>query len=182
MVVFIVEGKTDSDFLEDFISKRYPEVPREKYDIKIFVGKDNIFKIDHKFYDEIEEALNIYEKLLILTDADDPKDPSPIRGYKETEKALQKLIVDLDFNIEVDYYIICDENKKGYLESFLLSVLDDEQKKCIASFKECFKYDLTDKWVYKTFYKQKKYPFDFNHPNFDELKQKLKNLFEGIQQ
>jgi len=181
MVAFIVEGKTDSEFLEDFINKQYPTVSREKYDIKIFVGKDNIFKLDHKIYDEIEKALHIYEKLLILTDADDPKDPSLIRGYEETEKALKKLIENLDFNIEVDYYIICDENKKGYLESFLLSVLDDEQKKCIEEFKKCYKYETPDKWVYKTFYKHKHYPFDYSHPNFKELKDKLKNLFEGTE-
>ena len=40
-------------------------------------------------------------------------------------------------------------------------------------------YELTDKWAYNTFYKQKKHPFDFHHTNFDELKQKLQNLFHS---
>jgi len=59
-----------------------------------------------------------------------------------------------------------------------LSILDEKQKGCISDFKACYKYELTDKWIYNTFYKQKRYPFDFNHKNFDELKEKLKNLFE----
>ena len=180
MVVIIAEGKTDIEFLKDFILNEL-NISREKFEIKDFNGKNNIFKIDCKIYDEIENELDIIDSILITADADDPKDPSPIRGYKETESALKKLIKDLDFKISIDYYIFCDKNRKGYLESFLLSVLDDEQKECIEAFKECYKYELKDKLTYNTFYKQKAYPFDFNHPNFNELKTKLKNLFEGIE-
>jgi hypothetical protein len=68
------------------------------------------------------------------------------------------------------------------LESFLLSVLDDEQKECIEEFKKCYKYELSDKWTYNTFYKQKKHPFDFDHPNFQPLKDKLTDLFKNHKQ
>ena len=180
MVEIIVEGKTDAEFLKDFINSNFI-VARERYDIKVFDGKDNIFKLNHKYYNEIEEMFHIIDSVIIFVDADDPNDPSPIRGYEETESKLNELIGNLDFNIPTDYYIFCDEKKEGYLESFLLSVLDNNQKECIQNFKEWYKYDLTDKWVYNSFYKQKRHPFDYSHPNFDKLKTKLKNLFEGTE-
>ncbi len=177
MVVFVVEGKTDIKFFRDFIEEL--DISKDRYEFKNFEGKDNIFKLNHKLYDEIEDELDIIDKILIAVDADDPKDYSPIRGYQETQKRLEELIEDLDFNIPIDFFIFSDQEKeKGYLESFLLSVLDDEQQECIKKFKECYKYDLSDKWVFKEFYKQKQYPFDYSHPNFNTLKQKLKNLFE----
>ncbi|NPA50376.1 MAG: hypothetical protein GXO02_01950 [Epsilonproteobacteria bacterium] len=177
MVVFIVEGITDKEFFEDFLNSL--NIEKAKYEFKIFKGKDNIFKLSHCLYNEIEKELDIIDKLFIAVDADDPKDKCPIRGYKQTEEKLKELIKNLDFKLPVDYFIFSDEEKeKGYLESFLLSVLDNEQKECIEEFKNCYKYELSDKWVFNTFYKQKKYPFDYNHPNFNELKQKLINLFK----
>ena len=181
MVAIIVEGNTDSDFLLDFIEKVFPNILREKFDIKVFDGKDNIFK--YNYYDEIEQNVEneIIEKILILIDADDPKDECPIRGYEESENKLKELIENLDFGIDINYFIFSDENKNsGYLETFLLSVLSDEQKRCVADFRECFEYDLSDKFVFNTFYKQNRHPFDYSHPNFNELKEKLLNLFEGI--
>jgi len=176
MVTIVVEGKTDREFLQDFISKTF-DVAKEKYNFKIFDGKDNIFKLSHKYYEEIEKELDTIDKILIAVDADDPKDKCPIRGYEETEQKLKEHIEDLDFNIPVDYFIFSDDEQRGYLESFLLSVLDEEQKACINTFKDCFAYDLSDKWVYNSFYKHNDHPFDFSHSNFDELKQKLQNLF-----
>ena len=179
MVVIIVEGHSDREFLQDFISKTF-NIAKEKYEFKVFDGKDNIFKLNHFYYDEIEKELDLIEKILIVVDADDPKDKCPIRGYEETEQKLKELINNLGFSVPIDYFIFCDEDKKGYLESFLLSVLDEEQKDCIKNFKDCFAYNLSDKWVYNSFYKHNDHPFDFSHSNFDELKQKLQTLFEGI--
>ncbi len=177
MVIIITEGKTDIEFVDDFI-KSVLEIPRERYEFKNFEGKDNIFQVSHPIYDEIEKELDIVDAIFICVDADDPSDPSPIRGYNETEDALKRLKDDLGFDVPIDYYIFCDENREGFLESFLLSFLDDEQKACIQNFRECYKYELSDKWTYNSFYKQKQHPFDFSHPNFNDLKQKLTNLFK----
>jgi hypothetical protein len=117
-------------------------------------------------------------KVLIIVDADSKDDPNPNRGYDASKNALEQLIIELGFKISIDYYIMCDENKEGNLESFLLSVLDEEQKECINTFKSCYQYELSDKWVYNSFYKQKNHPFDFEHENFKELKTKLEKLFE----
>ncbi len=180
MVAILFEGKSDGKFFDDIL--RAYNLPTNKVIYYDFQGKDNLFNIGHKYYADIEEDINIgrVEKLFIVADADNPKDKNPNRGYKATENKLKKTIEDLDFNVSIDYYIMCDENREGYLESFLLSVLDKEQKKCIDDFKICFKYELTDKWIYNSFYKHNKYPFDFSHPNFNELKEKLKNLFKEI--
>jgi len=169
MVGIIHEGKTDKEFFTTLLETY--NLPDTQNDIKYynFEGINNIFNINHSYYDEIEKD-NILSSILIVIDAD--------KKHDEYDAKLNELIKDLSFNsIEVDYYIMCDDDKKGNLESFLLSILDDEQKLCIKHFRECYKYDLSDKWAYNTFYKQKKHPFDFNHPNFDELKQKLQNLF-----
>ena len=179
MVAILYEGKSDGDFFNDLIDEY--GLPKEEVIYYDFRGKDNLFNISHKYYDEIEDDIantGRVQKLFIVADADNPKDLNPHRGYRATELKIKEIIDSLDFNISIDYYIMCDENKEGYLESFLLSVLDNKQKRCIEKFKNCFKYDLTDKWIYNSFYKHNKYPFNFEHPNFNELKQKLKNLFK----
>ena len=174
MVVIAYEGKSDGEFFDSLL-KTY-NLPKAFY--YEFEGKDNIFKLAHDNYAEIESDIDKIDKMLIVVDADNEKDTNPNRGYESSQKALQVLIEDLNFNIPIEYHIMCDKNKEGNLESFLLSVLEDEQKECIEDFKKCYKYELTDKWAYNTFYKQKNHPFDFSHKNFDELKQKLQNLFE----
>ena len=180
MVVIIVEGITDKEFFEDFFSDL--DLEKSSYEFKIFNGKDNIFKLWNSLYEEIEGEQDIIDAVLIAVDADDPKDSCPVRGYADTDHKINELISNLDLEIPVDYYIFSDKNKqKGYLESFLLSVLDAKQQKCVNDFKECYKYELTDKWVFNTFYKQKNHPFDYGHQNFNELKHKLKKLFKGIQ-
>jgi len=179
MVVIIVEGKTDSEFLQDFIENQF-EIERNIYDFKGLKGKDYIFSLhDNSMYDKIENKLDIIEKILIAVDADDPKDTCEIRGYEVTESKLSDLIKKLEYSIPIDYFIFSDKAKeRGYLESFMLSVLDEDQKKCVNEFKMCYKYELTDKWVFNTFYKQRNHPFDYNHSNFAELRKKLTNLFK----
>ncbi len=178
MVAILFEGISDEEVLKSIIH----EYKLEINDVLFFdfKGKDNIFNISHEYYDEIENEIEIgrIEKILIIVDADNPKDPNPNRGYSASEEKLNETINTLEFDIPVDYYIMCDMNKQGNLESFLLSVLDDEQQECIKKFRECYKHNLSDKAVYNTFYKQKNEPFDFNHSNFSLLKEKLNNLLK----
>jgi hypothetical protein len=178
MVIIAYEGKSDGEFFDTLLDEY--ELDKNQILYYEFKGKDNLFNIKHKHYNEIEKKyLNKVSHILLVVDADNKKDPNPNRGYDTSKKALAKLIEDLSFeDVSMDYYIMCDENKEGYLESFLLSVLDDKQKKCIEKFKGCFEYELTDKWVYNSFYKHNKYPFDFKHPNFKNLKEKLEKMYE----
>jgi len=178
MVIIAYEGKSDGEFFNTLLDEYKLDKNQVLY--YDFKGKDNLFNIGHEHYDEIEKKyLSKVYKILLVVDADNKKDQNPNRGYDASQKALKVLIDDLAFeDVSIDYFIMCDENKEGYLESFLLSVLDDTQKECIEKFKCCFEYELTDKWVYNSFYKHNSHPFDFSHKIFDELKQKLKNLFK----
>ena len=173
MVIIAYEGKTDEEFLNSLLDA----YQLQKATYYNFEGKDNILNISHPYYDELEINIKKIEKILIIVDADNEKDINPNRGYEKSQEALKNLIKNLEFDVEITYHIMCDENKQGHLESFLLSVLDDEQKECIENFKKCYKYELTDKWVCNTFYKHQNHLFDYNHQNFNELKQKLQNLF-----
>jgi hypothetical protein len=75
-------------------------------------------------------------------------------------------------DIETDYYLF-DKN----LADFIAKTLDERQQKCLELFHKCL--DIQDKnknkkistCIYKQLYPQA--PYDFSHPNFDPLKQKL---------
>lgn len=177
MVAILFEGKTDHDFLTSLLETY--ALPRDNVSFKEFEGKDNIFNIAHEHYVYLENEIEAgkIDKILIVVDADNDKDPNPCRGFGASKAKLEETIENLSFTVPVDYYIMCDESKEGNLESFLLSVLDDEQKECVKRFKECYSYDLSDKWTYNTFYKQMRHPFDYHHPNFNNLKEKLQTLF-----
>lgn len=177
MVAILFEGRADHEFLKSLLETY--TLPIKNVSFQEFEGKDNIFNVAHKNYAYLEQEIKAgkIDKILIVMDADNDKDPNPYRGFDASKAKIEETIDNLGFTIPVDYYMMCDENKEGNLESFLLSVLDDEQKKCIESFRNCFQYELTDKWVYYSFYKHNKHPFDFSHPNFDDLKSKLTNLF-----
>lgn len=180
MVAILFEGKSDANIINKIcIAYGLPITEIKYYN---FEGKDNIFNIGHKYYNELEKdvkSLQRIDKILIVVDADNESDSAPYRGFEASENKLKETIKDLDLSVSIDYYIMCNTKKEGNLESFLLSVLDDGQLDCIESFRECYKYELSDKWAYNTFYKQKNHPFDFNHDNFILLKEKLEKLFDA---
>ena len=73
---------------------------------------------------------------------------------------------------------------EGYLESLILSSLTDEQDNCIKSFLEkCPKFQGKNnhKSIFNVIYKNtnpdKNYYFE--HKNFDELKEKISDLFKS---
>lgn len=178
MVAILFEGISDETFFNSILDEY--KLPKNEIVFLKFEGKDNIFKLSHKNYTDLETDISVSRitKAIIVVDADNEKDTNPNRGFEASKNKIEEIINDLNFPIFIDYYIMCDENKEGNLESFLLSVLEDEQKECISKFRYCYKYELSDKWAYNTFYKQKKEPFNFQHENFKLLKEKLENLFK----
>jgi len=95
-------------------------------------------------------------------------------------EALQK---DLKVENMSDYFLACDpKTEKGYFESLLLSTVDKEVKKCYEDFRNCSALNskAVDKNILTELHNLTKpeKPYDFNHPNFEPLKQKLKNLFK----
>jgi 5S rRNA maturation endonuclease (ribonuclease M5) len=73
MVGIIHEGKTDREFFTTLLETF--NLPNTQNDIKYynFEGIDNIFKISHSYYDEIEKD-NILSSILIVIDADKKHD------------------------------------------------------------------------------------------------------------
>lgn len=153
-----------------------------------FIGmgtKSNFFKKDNIDYRELKLSLEKedIQKVLFVVDADYKENDSKYGGYQKTKVELEKIIKLLNLEQQSDIYITCDPREKcGYLESLILSTIPKEQKECIETFLECSDFKSKENHkailnqIYKTAYP--KAPFNFSHPNFNELKQKLKNLFK----
>jgi hypothetical protein len=156
----------------------------EKVEFFGFGAKSNFFKSENTKYERLklqieEESIS---KILFVIDADYEANDKTCGGFENTKSELSKIIADLSLSEISDVYVTCDPNTKdGYLESLILSSIPKEQKECIETFLKCseFKSKTHDKSILNEIYK-KAYPhapYDFSHPNFDELKQKLQNLF-----
>jgi len=153
-----------------------------------FIGvgnKSNFFKIDNIDYIKLKMDIEYekFSKILFVVDADYEKNDSIYGGYQNTKIELEKIIKKLNLEEYSDTYITCDPIEKcGYLESLILSTIPQKEKECIETFLECSDFKSKENHkailnqIYKTAYPNA--PFDFSHENFDELKTKLKNLFE----
>ncbi len=156
-----------------------------------FVGmgtKSNFFKPDNDNYKELllDIKRKAIQKALFVIDADYPENDSIFGGAENTQRELKKILIELNLNEKVDIYITCDPiEQNGYLESLILSTIPENEKKCIEDFLDCsdFKSKENHKAILNQIYKiaYPKAPFDFNHPNFDDLKTKLQTLFEGTE-
>jgi len=154
-----------------------------------FVGmgnKSNFFKKENDNYKELllDIKRKAIRKVLFVIDADYIENDTLYGGFENTKRELEKVIKELGLKSISDIYITCDpDDRSGYLESLILSTIPKEQKECIENFLECSDFKSKDNHkailnqIYKTAYP--KAPFDFSHKNFNELKQKLKNLFNG---
>lgn len=182
MLKIVCEGKTDKNKISeilDFLQISYCD------DNFIVTGnKQNLLNKKIVEYKVLKQEVqnDIVFKVLFLVDADFIKDDKT-HGYENTQKRVVQLRKDLNIVEISDYYLLCDlDSKEGYLESLLLSTVSDEVKRCFDELLECK--ELKDKHNHKNileeFYRISKpdTPYDFKHPNFNELKQKLKNLFE----
>jgi hypothetical protein len=180
-IAILCEGKTDKYFLELFLE--YLRLDIKKVVFFILDGKSNFFKKDNEKYEELLIKIDTekVDKILFVLDADSTKSDSLYGGYSNTESELKKIISNLKLS-NYDTYIVCDpKTKKGYLESLILSTLNKDQKGCITNFLDCSKFKSKDnhKAIINQIYKQAypNTPYDFSHQNFNQLKTKLKDLF-----
>jgi hypothetical protein len=176
--------KNDNGLLRLLIEKEL------KLDIErvVFFGMDaksNFFKLENYNYIELRSYIKNEEinKLLLVVDADYEQNDKKYGGYENTEEALKNIIDELEFEIYSDIYIVCDpEIKEGYLESLILSSIPSKHENCIEGFLSCseFKSKENDKSILNQIYNiaYPNEPYNFSHQNFEELKQKLRNLFE----
>ncbi|MGE4419403.1 MAG: hypothetical protein AB7D38_06165 [Sulfurimonas sp.] len=150
-----------------------------------FGPKSNFFKIDNPKYDRLklqieEEAIS---RVLFVVDADYEITDIKYGGFDNTKNELEKIINSLKISDIADTYITCSpQTKDGYLESLILSSIPQKQKECIESFLDCseFKSKENHKSILNEIYTKAypKAPYDFTHTNFNELKEKLQNLFK----
>ncbi len=179
MVKIICEGSDDKTFLRLLLNdlKKSFLVPNiENFDsyIERMGGKSKL--LDPVNYKLLNKQIGTkIKKVLFIFDCDFEEDDKVCGGLEKSKKAIEDLITTLDWKIEVDYYIF---NKN--LDYFIINTLD--KKESFLGCEECFELKVLNKnrkiltCIYKSLYPKK--PFDFSHENFNELKEKLKNLFK----
>jgi len=186
-VAILHEGNSkkthDNQLLKLLLSEMNLDEKRVRF---IGIGsKSNFFKIDNIDYIKLKIDMKDekFSKILFVIDADYEQNDSIYGGYNKTKIELEKIIKELDLEEYSDAYITCDPTEKcGYLESLILSTIPQKEKECIETFLECSDFKSKENHkailnqIYKTAYPNA--PFDFSHENFNELKQKLKNLFK----
>jgi predicted ATP-dependent endonuclease of OLD family len=183
-VAIFCEGSTDVIFLKEFIT----HLGFRKDDVRPYImqGKPHFFEEDHKYYADVKSRLEIdaIKKVLFVMDADTIDKNNPNHdGFENTEIKLKYLIVQLGFQSISDYCIMCNpETQSGYLESLILSTIDEQTRHCIERFLECSQIaskedhkDIVHK-IYNKLYPNE--PYNFDHENFNDLKTKLENLFK----
>ncbi len=179
MVRIFCEGSDDKTFLRlllNDLKKSQNIIGQHNFDsiIKVMGGKSNL--LDKKSYKTVNKQVGKQiKKVLFVFDCDFIEDDNICGGLENSIKAIEKLITTLDWKIEVDYYIF---NKN--LDYFIIDTID--KKENFLGCEECFELKELNKnrkiltCIYKSLYPKK--PFDFSHPNFNELKHKLKKLFK----
>ena len=183
MVKIICEGKTDKNKISELLS--FLGISYNDDNFITMGNKSNIFKVDNINYKTLLHLIKAdkIDNILFIVDADYQKDNNEYGGYSNTKEKIEKLLLDLAIKEISDYYIACNPNTKdGYLESLLLSTVDQNLKKCYSEFLDCidFKEKNHHKYIMEQLHKitQPNKPYDFNHKNFSELKEKLIRLFQ----
>jgi len=179
MVRIFCEGNDDKTFLRlllNDLKKDNEIIGVENFDsfIKVMGGKSKLLEVESYKTTNKRVGKNI-QKVLFVFDCDFEEDDKLSGGIENSIKAIEELIDNLDWKIEVSYYIF---NKN--LDYFIIDTLD--KKDNFSACEECFNLKELNKnrkiltCIYKSLYP--KAPFDFSHENFNELKQKLKTLFK----
>lgn len=168
--------------IED-LKNKCSEINTDMLDYHPMGTKSNFFKKE-KYPPLLIQSveLGIVKKILFIIDADNNVDNEKYGGYENTYSELNAMIAELGFQAVSSIYIMCDPiTKMGYLESFILSTIPEQQKNCIERFLECsqFKSKENHKAILNQIYNMAypNAPYDFKHPHFEVLKEKLRNLF-----
>ncbi len=174
------EGKTDKQFLTQLLNDL--ALPTNLVQFYCMKSKSGFFKMDSPDYKELKTNIDSeqIEKVLFFIDADFEKDDSIYGGYEKTEAEINKVVKTLSLQ-NYTIYISCDPTtQQGNLESLILSTIPEQHQTCIAKFLECSEFESKENHkailnqIYKLAYP--KNPYNFEHPHFDALKEKLRQL------
>ena len=180
MKIIIHEGKDDKKYIKKVCKHLKLEVNDNIfYEMS---GKSSFFKEENEIYSLIKSNPRI-SKILFVLDADYETNDIKYGGYENTKREVTQIIKNLNLVDISDYYIACDPNtKEGYFETLFFSCVPDKLKKCYSDFMSCS--GFKEKENYKTNMTKlhelasPSKPYDFNHSNFSELKEKLIELLK----
>lgn len=181
-VAILHEGSADKILLRDLL--KVQGLDEDRVSFYCMGSKSNFFKPDHSDYSELIPSIDADQinKVLFTVDADFQKNDQSYGGYENSIAGLRKVASDFGIEGISQFYAFCDpDTQEGTVEALLLSTLREDMRACIDHFLDCsnFKNHENSKalfnLVYKTAYP--KAPYNLDHPHFDDLKQKLTNLF-----
>lgn len=180
--LIICEGGDDVGLLNRFLEKL--GYPKKDFEIMSMGSKSFLLNRNDSKYIVKRQQIETgqYSKVLFVVDADYSKNDAIAGGHVNTEAKIIELIAQLEIKEVADYFISCDpEDKNGNLEHLLLSSVEQEKRSCIESFIGCIQgmnAESNKKIVYAAYQAIfKEAPYNFDHLNFDELKQKIEWLF-----
>lgn len=185
--MIFVEGNDDKNFLVSLLNdlKNSNEITLEEQVnfqnyIEVMGSKKKLLDVTNDKY--LKNSMKILkgdiQKVLFIFDCDFVEDDNQCNGMENTQKCYDSLIKELDWDVPSECHIF-DKN----LDYFLVDTIKD--KECYSSFDDLVKCLEVENVkpnkkpianLYRDLYPYPK--FDFKDSNFNELKQKLKNLFE----
>lgn len=146
--------------------------------------KSNFFRCDSNVYTRLLPLVKETEqitKALFVIDADCVANDQKYGGHENVQREWQAVVQNLGIEHLSSLHITCDpRTREGYVESLLLATLDEPKAACIQQFLACSEFASKENHkaimnqIYKIAYP--KAPFDLQHPFFDELKDKLRDL------
>jgi len=182
MRIILHEGKDDKKYIKKICKELNIEINDENF--YEMGDKSSFFKEDNINYNLLRNNPRI-SKILFVLDADYEKNDSKYGGYDNCEKEIKKVRRNLKLFDISDHCITCNPNTKdGYFETLFFSCVPDNLKKCYDEFMKCS--GFKEKENYKTMMTKlhelasPNKPYDFDHPNFKDIKDKLIDLFKGI--
>jgi hypothetical protein len=175
MVKIIVEGNDDKNFFTSFLNHLDIKDPS----IIQMGGKSALLDSNNKHYKTLGEQIRTQKikKILFIFDCDFENDDNTCGGMEKSHECFETLKQTLNWQIPTDVYIF-----ERNLDYFLIETIRD--KACYEYFDNlvtCLEVESVKPNkkpianLYRDLYPYPK--FDFNHPNFDDLKSKLINLF-----
>ena len=189
MVRVFVEGSDDEKFiikiLQDLKKNNQISFSKKinfKSYINIMGNKSKLLDATQSKYKQVSQEIGLGEvkKALFVFDCDFKIDDKKCNGMEESKKCFDDLLINLKWNIEIDFYIF-DKN----LDYFLIDTINT--KKCYEHFDslvQCLDIEQVKpnkKPIANLYRDLYPYPqFDFKDDKFQPIKDKLIDLFKGI--
>ncbi len=184
MVRVICEGKADVKQIKSILT--FLKIDFKEHHFIFTNGKSFLVDSTTPTYKTLLEHISngFVQKILFVVDVDNVENDQSLCGMENTISKIEALQEALKIKSMSDYYLACDpQTQTGYFESLLLSTVDKKVIQCYENFRECSALNskALDKNILTELHNLTKpeKPYDFEHENFNELKEKLKKTIQG---